>query len=38
MFKKNKSNEKINIKKNSFMGNVLVIMFSQVLIRVLGLV
>lgn len=38
MFKKNKSNEKINIKKGSFMGNVLVIMFSQVLIRVLGLV
>ncbi|MCI8587432.1 MAG: polysaccharide biosynthesis protein [Clostridia bacterium] len=38
MFKKNKSNEKINIKKNSFMGNVLVIMLSQVLIRVLGLV
>ena len=38
MFKTNKSNEKINIKKSSFMGNVLVIMFSQVLIRVLGLV
>lgn len=38
MFKKNKSNEKGNIKKGSFMGNVLVIMFSQVLIRVLGLV
>lgn len=38
MFKTNKSNEKGNIKKGSFMGNVLVIMFSQVLIRVLGLV
>lgn len=37
MFNK-KSNEKGNIKKGSFMGNVLVIMFSQVLIRVLGLV
>ncbi|MCI8700577.1 MAG: polysaccharide biosynthesis protein [Clostridia bacterium] len=37
MFNK-KSNEKGNIKKGTFMGNVLVIMFSQVLIRVLGLV
>lgn len=38
MLNNNKSNEKGNIKKGTFMGNVLIIMFSQVLIRLLGLV